>query len=216
MNDVSTYNAKKIRVGVLAIQGSVEEHRTSLKRLGADSIAVKTKEDLAKVHGIIIPGGESTTIGKLLKKYGLDKEIRKRASREPTYPHTTYPHTPLVVWGTCAGAILLAKKVLNRAPHFLGLMDIEIERNAYGRQIESFETNLAIPPLGSRLVPAFFIRAPRIKKTSPKVKILAEYGGSPVMVEQENLMATMFHPELTEDTRIHRYFLSRTFHYASQ
>lgn len=210
---MSTYNTRKVRVGVLAVQGSVEEHRAALKRLGADSIAVKTKEDLSKVQGLIIPGGESTTMGKLLKKYGLDKEIRKRAA---PVTHTGHAHPPLVLWGTCAGAILLAKKVSNRTPDFLGLMDIAIERNAYGRQMDSFETDISIPELGSRSVPAFFIRAPRIKKTSAKVKILAEYGGSPVMVEQENLIATMFHPELTEDTRVHHYFLSRTFHYASQ
>lgn len=204
---------KKIRVGVLDIQGSVEEHLASLKKLSTDVIPVKTRKDLAKVDGFIIPGGESTTIGKLMKKYGLDREIRKRASL-----HTTYhiPHTPLVVWGTCAGAILLAKKVYNRKPDTLRLMDIEIERNAYGRQRDSFQTDISVFPLGKKKFPAVFIRAPRVKRVSHKVKILAQCQSQPVMLEQHNLLATMFHPELTEDSRIHNYFVNLVRHYAKR
>lgn len=189
-----------ITIGVLDIQGSVEEHLAALKKIGASAIAVKTKTDLEKVDGLIIPGGESTTIGKLMKRYGLDKAIRKRG---------------IPVWGTCAGAILLSKKIYNRKPHSLGLMNIAIVRNAYGRQIDSFQTEISVPALGRRKVPAIFIRAPRIKKTSTSIRVLAEYNGEPVMVRQGRLLATMFHPELTADTRIHRYFISMTKQYVN-
>lgn len=202
---------KKLRIGVLDIQGSVEEHIAMLKKLGRKIIGVKTKEDLAKVDGLIIPGGESTTIGKLLKKYGLDEEIKKRSRVQASRNAT---HAPLVVWGTCAGAILLAKKVRNRAPEHLGLMDIEIERNAYGRQLDSFSTEIDVPVLGGKKVPAIFIRAPKAKKTSPAVKVLAQYCHWPVMLRQNNLLATMFHPELTTDTRVHEYFISLVQKYA--
>lgn len=188
-----------IQIGVLDIQGSVEEHLTALKKIGITAVAVKNKKDLEKISGLIIPGGESTTIGKLMKRYGLDKEIQKRTS--------TRFYRPLVIWGTCAGAILLSNE--------LGLMDIAIERNAYGRQIDSFQTEISVPVLGQRKVPAVFIRAPRIKKTSPSIRVLAEYNGEPVMVRQGRLLATMFHPELTTDMRIHRYFVSMTKQYAN-
>lgn len=188
-----------VQIGVLDIQGSVAEHLAALVKIGVKPVAVKTKKDLDRVDGLIIPGGESTTIGKLMKQCGLDKVIRKRIRNSRT--------RPLTIWGTCAGAILLAD--------LLSLMDIKIERNAYGRQIESFETTISAPELGKRKIAAIFIRAPRVKKASLKVKVLAEYGGEPVMVRQENLLATMFHPELTEDTRIHQYFISMTEHYAN-
>ena len=194
---------KSIRAGVLDIQGSVEEHLAALKKCGTNPVAVKNIEDLSRVDGLIIPGGESTTIGKLLKKYGLDKEIRRRTMSGA-----------LTVWGTCAGAILLAKKILNRKPDSLNLMDIEIIRNAYGRQLDSFETSLNISSLEIKDFPAVFIRAPIIKKAFNKTKVLAEYDGMPVMVEQKNLLATTFHPELTDDLRIHKYFLKLTRKYA--
>lgn len=200
---------KGFAVGVLDIQGSVEEHLAMLRLLGVDAREVKTVRDLDEVAGLIIPGGESTTIGKLMKEYGLDEAIRLRAVG--TGKHAV---KPLTVWGTCAGAILLAKKVAGRRPDTLAIMDISVRRNAYGRQVDSFETELAIPALGTRPVPAIFIRAPVIEKASPKAKILAEYQGSPVMVQEKNLLATTFHPELTEDTRVHEYFLSLTKHYA--
>lgn len=191
-----------ITIGVLDIQGSVKEHLAALKKIGADAVLVKNKKDLDKVSGLIIPGGESTVIGKLMKRWGLDKAIQKRARA-------------LSLWGTCAGAILLAKIIRNRKPHALHLMDIEIERNAYGRQMDSFETAISAPPLGRRKIPAVFIRAPRVKRASPKVKILAQYNGSPVMLRQENFLATMFHPELTDDPRVHKYFLKMTEEYAA-
>lgn len=194
-------------IGVLAIQGSVVEHMQALKKIGAQNVAIKSKEDLAKVDGLIIPGGESTTMGKLLKLYGLDEEIKKRCIST---------RRPLAVWGTCAGAILLAKKVHNRPPENLKLMDIEIERNAYGSQLDSFQTEISAPELGASKISAVFIRAPKVRKTSQTTQTLAEYGGSPVMVRQKNMLVTMFHPELTDDTRIHRYFISLTKHYANQ
>lgn len=196
---------KKLLIGVLDIQGSVEEHMAMLKKLGVKSMGVKTKEDLAKIDGLILPGGESTTIGKLLKKYGLAEEIKKRAKAH--FVRNT-KGAPLAVWGTCAGAILLAKKVHSRPPEHLGLMDIEIERNAYGGQLDSFSTEIDVPALGTKKVPAIFIRAPKAKKTSPAVKVLAQYNHSSVMLQQGNLLATMFHPELTSDTRVHKYFIS--------
>lgn len=212
-----------MKIGVLDIQGSVEEHIKMLKKLGVRHIAVKTKQDLDKADGLIIPGGESTTIGKLMKKCGLDKEIRKRASLHSTLVrrssksvggfHT--PHSPLTIWGTCAGAILLAKKVYNRQPNTLGLMDIEIERNAYGRQIDSFETDIKISAAGSKRFRAIFIRAPRIKKGSSNITVLAKYQRQPIMVRQDNLLATMFHPELTSDPAVHRYFIRLTKEYAT-
>ena len=193
------------RIGVLDIQGSVAEHIQALAKIGVKAISVKTEEDLASVEGLIIPGGESTTIGKLLKKYGLHKAIQKRAHRG-----VFKSKHPLAVWGTCAGAILLAKKVENRCPDILKLMDVTIERNAYGRQTESFETEIWAPDLGTKKIPAIFIRAPQIKKTSSKIRVLATLGGKAVMIRQGNLLATTFHPELTADTRVHRYFVSMT------
>ncbi len=195
-----------MQVGVLDIQGSVEEHLAMLEKLGVRGTALKSKKDLDKVDGLIIPGGESTTIGKLMKRYGLGRSICRR---------TKGIKRALVVWGTCAGAILLAKKIRNRRPDTLGLMDIEIVRNAYGRQIDSFETKLAVP-IFRKKIPAIFIRAPSVKKASPKVKVLAEYRGEPVMLRQENLLATMFHPELTDDASTHQYFLDLVQYYAKR
>lgn len=195
---------KSPAVGVLDIQGSVKEHLAALKKCGTNPIAVKTAKDLARVDGLIIPGGESTTIGKLLKKYGLDKEIRRRALT----PHPS-SLTPFTIWGTCAGAILLAKKITNNHSGSLALMNIEISRNAYGRQLDSFETFINIPKLKIKNFPAIFIRAPRIKKAFKKAKVLAEYNSEPVMVEEGNLLVTTFHPELTDNLRIHKYFLEK-------
>jgi 5'-phosphate synthase pdxT subunit len=191
----------------------VEEHLAMLKKIGVRATAVKSKKDLDAVDGLIIPGGESTTIGKLMKKYGLDREIRNRARLTNYKLQTT--NYKLVIWGTCAGAILLSKKIRNRRPDALGLMDIEIARNAYGRQIDSFETKISVP-IFRKTIPVVFIRAPRVKKASPKVKVLAEYRGEPVMLQQENLLATMFHPELTDDTSTHQYFLDLVQYYAQR
>lgn len=196
----------RISIGILDIQGSVEEHAKALSRLGVQALFIKTKEDLEGAAGLIIPGGESTTIGKLMKVGGLDKEIIRRAKS-----------MSLCVWGTCAGAILIAKKILGGKPDSIPLMDIAIERNAYGGQQDSFETTIAAPALGMKNIPAIFIRAPVIKKTPlGEAKILAKLNGSPVMLRQGNLLATTFHPELTSDPRIHEYFISMVKEYAKK
>ncbi|PJC37307.1 pyridoxal 5'-phosphate synthase glutaminase subunit PdxT [Candidatus Peregrinibacteria bacterium CG_4_9_14_0_2_um_filter_53_11] len=195
----------RFSIGVLAIQGSVIEHVQALKKCGAQVLEVRTENELDKVAGLIIPGGESTTISKLLITNKLDLAIKKRALSKKH---------PLVIWGSCAGAILLAKEVENRPPQSLKLLDITIERNAYGHQAESFETALEIPVLGPEPAPVFFIRAPRIRRVGRGVEVLAEYEGEPVMVRERGILATMFHPELTDDTRLHAYFISLVHHYA--
>jgi len=197
----------RVKIGVLDIQGSVEEHFESLKKLeksGAkiEPVLVKTPEALAEVKGLIIPGGESTTIGKLLRRFGLRELIIERAKVGT-----------LAVWGTCAGAILLAKKIIGKEQaDALQLMDIEVERNAYGRQLDSFETQMEFD-LGTygrasagTGIPGVFIRAPRIVKIGREVKILAEYKGEVVAVRQKNLLATNFHPEMTDSLEVHKYF----------
>jgi len=169
-------------IGVLDIQGSVEEHVASLRACGVEAVLVKSAEQIEKLDGLIIPGGESTTIFDLMSKYKIDVAIKKNKG--------------LAIWGTCAGAILLSK---------MKLMNIEVERNAYGSQIASFETELKV---NSKTVKAIFIRAPKIIKTSKESQILAQYDGSPVMVQEGNKLATTFHPELTNDLTVHKYFLS--------
>ncbi len=180
-------------IGVLDIQGSVIEHVKMLEGLGVSVVRVKTASDLEAVSGLIIPGGESTVIGKLMAIYGLDKEIRRRVA-EGT----------LAAWGTCAGAILLAKDCGDERVEGLRVMDIVVERNAYGRQLDSFETEVEF---GGRAVKAVFIRAPRIVKVGERVEILALRGGEIVAARDGKLMATCFHPELTDDRSVHEYFL---------
>jgi len=169
----------------------------AVKAAGALALPVKTAADLAKVDGLIIPGGESTTIGKLLRKFGLRDEIIKRAEK----------HLP--IYGTCAGAILLAKKIAGyQKADALGLMDIEIERNAYGRQIDSFETDISFDFGGhKRKIPAIFIRAPKITSVGKSCKILARYKNGIVAVKEKNFLVTTFHPELTEDLSVHKFFI---------
>ena len=183
-------------MGVLSLQGAVEEHLKMIKRCGLEGIKVKTVKDLEKVDRLIIPGGESTTIGKLAKIYGLDQEINKRG-REG-----------MPIFGTCAGMILLAKKVVGSEQIRFKLIDIEVERNAFGRQVDSFEADLKIEKLKGKLFRAVFIRAPYIKKVGKGVKILAEFKGKIVMAREKNILVSSFHPELNDDLRIHKYFLS--------
>lgn len=184
-----------MRIGVLAFQGSVREHQQSLTKCECEAVAVKTREGLRSIDGLVIPGGESTTVGKLLVRYGLDEEIR-RLAREG-----------LPIYGTCTGLILLAKEIVGSQQPTLGLMDIKVVRNAYGRQIDSFETDLGIPALGREPFRAVFIRAPLIESTGAGVETLAELAGKAVFARQGNLLVSAFHPELTGDLRIHRYFL---------
>lgn len=184
-----------MRIGILGLQGSVKEHLDFLCRIAGNGSAslVKKASDVEGLDGLVIPGGESTTIGRLMRFTGVDKAIRKNKK--------------LAIMGTCAGAIMLAKNIEDSDQFSLGLMDITVERNAYGRQKESFETTLEIPALGKKLFKAVFIRAPAIEKVGRGVKVLAKHGDEPVMVRQGRYLALTFHPELTDDQRIHRYFL---------
>jgi 5'-phosphate synthase pdxT subunit len=185
-----------MNVGVLAIQGDVIEHEKILKSLGADVTEVRTPEGLSRIDGLIIPGGESTTIGKLMVEYGLDRAIPARV------------RGGMPVYGTCAGMILLARNARGGEPPLLRLMDITIVRNAYGRQVDSFEADLDVPALGPPPLRAVFIRAPVLEAAGPGVEVLASLDGRPVLVRQGNVLASSFHPELTPDSRVHRYFLA--------
>jgi len=188
-----------LKVGVLSLQGAVEEHLNMIKKCGFEGIKVKRLEDLEKVEKLIIPGGESTTIGKLAKIYGLDKAIIKRG-REG-----------MPIFGTCAGMILLAKEIQDNDQIRFGLIDILVERNAFGRQVDSFEADLNIKNFTGKPFRAIFIRAPYIKKLGKEVKILSEFDGKIVMAQQKNILVSSFHPELTDDIRIHKYFLSENY-----
>ncbi len=185
-----------MRVGVLALQGSFAEHAEALRRAGASAVLVKLPEHLKGISGLIIPGGESTTIGKLLVLSGLLEPLRSAVSHG------------MPVYGTCAGMILLARDIGGLDQPLLGVMDITVKRNAFGRQLDSFEESLSVPSLGSEPFPGVFIRAPLIEKAGPEVAVLASLGdGRVVAARQGNLLATAFHPELTRDGRVHRYFL---------
>lgn len=187
-----------MRIGVLALQGAFVEHEAMLRRLGVHTRQVRYSHDLEGLDGLIIPGGESTSIGYLAQRRGLLEPIQEFArSGRP-------------IWGTCAGMILLAKEIVDGIPGqpTLSLMDITVRRNAFGRQVNSFETDLQVPALGDPPFPAVFIRAPVIERVGPGVEVLASLeDGAPVAVRQGNLLATAFHPELTSDTRFHKYFL---------
>lgn len=188
-----------MRIGVLGLQGDYLEHHQVLRRLGVETVDVRLPSHLEGVDGLIIPGGESTTIGALAERYGLMEPLRRMA--EAGVP----------IWGTCAGLIFLAKDV-GRPQPTLGLMDVRVRRNAFGRQIDSFEVDLEIPALtrvgDPRPFHAVFIRAPRIEAVGPDVEVLARLeDGTIVAAQQGHLLATAFHPELTDDTRFHRYFL---------
>lgn len=184
-------------IGILAFQGGVVEHKKIIGELGHTPIEVRSVQELEKCRALIIPGGESTTIGFFLEQTGLDKEILRGAAEG-------FP-----IFGTCAGAIILAKNVIgNIIPPHLGLLDITIHRNAYGRQIDSFYTDIRIPPLGINDLHAAFIRAPIIEKTGKKVKILARHDNQIILVQQEKILASTFHPELRMDGRLHEYFIS--------
>jgi 5'-phosphate synthase pdxT subunit len=190
MTDYSRYT-----VGVLALQGAVSEHIAQLNSLGVTAVAIKKVEQLQTIDGLVLPGGESTAIGKLMREYGFIDAIC----------HFAKQGKPL--FGTCAGMILLAKEIESGEPNHLGLMDIQVQRNAFGRQIDSFQTALDIHGLTSPF-PAIFIRAPYVSKLlSNKVEVLAEIDGNVVLVRQNNLLACSFHPELSQDNRIMALFM---------
>jgi 5'-phosphate synthase pdxT subunit len=193
-----------LNIGVLALQGDFREHIRALKRLGALARPIRLPKDLADLDGVILPGGESTAIGKLMVAYGLVEPLRERIA------------AGMATWGTCAGLILLAKETDNAllGQPLLTTMDIRVRRNAFGTQRESFETALAIPALGERPVHAVFIRAPLIESVGAGVEILGRLEDAPgdgganiVAARQGHLLATAFHPEVTDDLRFHTYFL---------
>jgi len=191
-----------MRIGVLAIQGAFIEHEKALARLGAETVEVRLPEHMEGLDGLIIPGGESTTIGQIAQRWGLLEPVR------------AFAQAGRPVWGTCAGMILLAKEVVDGEPDQprLGLMDIAVRRNAFGRQVDSFEAGLEVPALGQPPFRAVFIRAPFVECVGEGVEVLACLDdGTVVAVRQGNLLATAFHPELTEDDRFHRYFLSMAY-----
>jgi len=183
----------KAKVGVLALQGDFQAHCRALKRAGAEGVEVRTASDLDSLDGLIIPGGESTTMFKLLEEEKLLPALKDFGTRKP-------------IFGTCAGAILLASEVVNPKQRSLGLMDITIERNGYGRQIDS---RIAPIELEGKPSEAVFIRAPVILRVGPEAKVLATYQGAPVLVEEGRHLAATFHPELTGDERIHRHFVEK-------
>jgi len=186
--------AKK-KIGVLALQGDFEAHSRALERAGAEAVEVRSAEDLKRIDGLIIPGGESTTMWKLLDAEKLLEPLREFGARQP-------------IFGTCAGAILLASSVTNPAQPSLGIMDIDVERNAYGRQVDSRIAKLQPEGVPGDLE-AVFIRAPIIRRVGGDAKILASYQGDPVLVEQGRHLVATFHPELTNDPRVHLMFLQK-------
>ena len=183
-------------VGVLALQGAFREHVAAVTRLGATAREVRQLKDIDGIDALIIPGGESTTMGKLLNEWNMLEPLRQRIL------------DGMPVYGSCAGLILLCREIENSDQPRLGVLDATVRRNAFGRQVDSFETDLSIPEIGAAPIPAVFIRAPVLTGVGAGVTVLAEVNGQAVAVRQNNILATSFHPELTPDTRMHSYFLS--------
>lgn len=185
-----------VYIGVLALQGDFQKHiEMSLQVPGVTAGPIKTPAELELCDGLIIPGGESTTVGKLMVRYGVDEAIRRRSAQG------------MAVFGTCTGMILLAKDIEGSDQHRLGLIDMTVRRNAFGRQVDSFEADLSIAAIGDPAVRAVFIRAPLVTEVRGEAKAIALLDtGEIIMVRQGNLLAAAFHPELTDDTRVHEYF----------
>ncbi|MGB7339708.1 MAG: pyridoxal 5'-phosphate synthase glutaminase subunit PdxT [Phototrophicaceae bacterium] len=184
-----------VKIGILALQGAFIEHQHRFDALGAETVQVRLPQHLEGLDGLVIPGGESTTIGKLATEWKLIEPLREFAATKPT-------------WGTCAGMIFLAKDIGVESQPILGLMDITVDRNAFGRQVDSFETEITFSGLSDDApFHAVFIRAPIVRNVEDHVSILAQLpDGGIVAVQQDHLLATAFHPELTNDNRIHAYF----------
>ncbi|WP_448379449.1 pyridoxal 5'-phosphate synthase glutaminase subunit PdxT [Fervidobacterium sp.] len=181
-------------IGVSGIQGDFREHKWMIEKLGIETYVVRTPEDLEKVDGLIIPGGESTTMIRIMKRIGLFDALKEKILNG-------FP-----VYGTCAGLIVLAKEIENYPQESLGVIDIKVRRNAYGRQVDSFEEHIEIKGF-DRPFKAIFIRAPRVEAWGEGVETLAFLDNHPIMLRQNNVLVTSFHPELTDDTRIHEYFV---------
>ncbi|PRR86089.1 Glutamine amidotransferase subunit PdxT [Clostridium luticellarii] len=185
----------KMNIGVLALQGGVIEHINHLKALGCETVEVKKPEELDNLQGIILPGGESTTMGRLLKQTGIFDKLKEKIT-------DGFP-----VWGTCAGMILLAGNIENNVENYMQVMDITVRRNAYGSQIDSFLTYKKIDEICDEEIPLVFIRAPYITKVGSDVDVLCRVDENIVAVRQGNMLATSFHPELTDDFQFHKYFV---------
>jgi pyridoxal 5'-phosphate synthase pdxT subunit len=184
-----------MKIGILALQGAVREHCNSLRSCGVEPVEIRYCQQLSEVKGLIIPGGESTAVGKLLVKYEMLEPIAKMGRQG-------FP-----IFGTCTGLILLAKKIIGSDQPRLALMDIAVERNAFGRQIASFEQDIDIPEIGTSPFHAVFIRAPYITEVGQGVRIMTQLDDKILLAREENFLAAAFHPELTPDLRIHQYFL---------
>ncbi len=185
-----------MEVGVLAVQGDFAEHIAVLKGLGVQGREVRLPHHLEEINGLIVPGGESTTLSRLMSLYDLRKPVKQMAQQGKA------------VWGTCAGMIMMSQEITEEDPVPLGIMDIGVHRNAFGRQVDSFEQDMDVPCLGGDPFHGVFIRAPVIMRVGQGVNVLASLpDGRPVAVQQGNLLATAFHPELTNDSRFHRHFL---------
>jgi 5'-phosphate synthase pdxT subunit len=189
----------KPTVGVLALQGDVREHRQAFERCGVPTTEVRVAADLERIDGLAMPGGESTTMSRLLRVFGLEPMLRRRLDEG------------MGTFATCAGMILLSRRILDGRDDqlALGALDLDVRRNGYGRQVDSFETALAIPAIGEQPFNAVFIRAPLVERTGRSVEVLGEIDGNPVAVAQGPHLALSFHPEMTHDDRLHRLFLSR-------
>ncbi|MGI6469689.1 MAG: pyridoxal 5'-phosphate synthase glutaminase subunit PdxT [Syntrophomonadaceae bacterium] len=184
-------------IGVLSLQGAVTEHLACLNQLeNVRGVAVKTRPPLEKVDALIIPGGESTAIGKLLKEYDLIAPLQERIKGG------------MPVWGTCAGMILLANRIVNQDTTYLNVLDVAVRRNAYGSQLDSFQAQAVVEKVSPEPFPLVFIRAPYIEQVGPEVEVLLCLHGHIVAVQQQHILATAFHPELTGDLRFHRFFVN--------
>ncbi|SFL50344.1 pyridoxal 5'-phosphate synthase glutaminase subunit PdxT [Pelosinus propionicus] len=184
-----------MKIGVLALQGAFREHCWMLEGCGVTAVEIRRSEELDKVNGLIIPGGESTAIGKLMVQWGLMDTIKSKVKQG------------MAVFGTCAGMILLAENIIESDQPRLGLMDIVVVRNAFGRQRESFERDITVSELGAESLKAIFIRAPYIERAGRNVEIMARVEEKIVFARQNNILVTAFHPELTIDKRVHKYFI---------
>jgi 5'-phosphate synthase pdxT subunit len=195
-NDPAAMSPRPPRVGVLALQGAVREHVEAIRDVGGEPVLVRLPADLEGLDALVLPGGESTTMRRLIDRYGLREPILAMAGRG----------APML--GTCAGMILLADRLTEGEPPVLSLLDVTVERNAYGRQLDSYEADLDMPALGDEPLHGVFIRAPVVTDTGPDVEVLArDHEGRPIAVRQGRVLATAFHPELTGDRRLHRLLL---------
>lgn len=191
------WRTKRMKIGILGFQGAIVEHQRHIERVGHEPVIVRYPEQLRELNGIILPGGESTTMGKLLNRTGMMEPLKEVILKG------------LPAWGTCAGMILLAKELDNDPVRHLALMDITVKRNAYGTQIDSFDTEVSLPAISEDKIPLVFIRAPYITHVGKNVEVLCEVDGNIVAAREGNMLVTSFHPELTDSPVFHRFFCER-------